>query len=170
MEAEDSIDLTTTTWTNIQITRATTINGLKSATPKVIWTDSTASRCCNIWAPEIHWSFNKWHMCVSLPFSLFLSSSDCCGRTAATTPPVLPARSTTSAFTSSRAPQLISGGRPGPTSPALPSPTGTCGRSTRRSCSSAVRPTSFTAPGMAATSVCGSRTILYPLGTEEGEG
>ncbi|KAJ6581523.1 glycoside hydrolase family 43 protein [Mycena capillaripes] len=47
--------LTTTTWTNIQITRATTIAGLKTATPKVIWTDSMASRCCNMWAPEIHW-------------------------------------------------------------------------------------------------------------------
>ncbi|KAF9454344.1 glycoside hydrolase family 43 protein [Macrolepiota fuliginosa MF-IS2] len=51
--------LTTTTWTNIQITRATTIAGLKTATPKVIWTDSTASRCCNVWAPEIHWQSNE---------------------------------------------------------------------------------------------------------------
>ncbi|KAF8659840.1 hypothetical protein AX16_001725 [Volvariella volvacea WC 439] len=47
--------LTTTTWTNIQITRATSIAGLKSATPKTVWTDSTSSRCCNMWAPEIHW-------------------------------------------------------------------------------------------------------------------
>ncbi|KAF8892279.1 glycoside hydrolase family 43 protein [Infundibulicybe gibba] len=44
--------LTTTTWTNIQITRATTVGGLKTATPKVIWTDSTASRCCNV-SPEL---------------------------------------------------------------------------------------------------------------------
>uniref|UniRef100_A0A0W0GCB1 Telomerase activating protein est1 n=1 Tax=Moniliophthora roreri TaxID=221103 RepID=A0A0W0GCB1_MONRR len=36
--------LTTTTWNNIQLTRATTIAGLKTATPKVIWTDSTSSR------------------------------------------------------------------------------------------------------------------------------
>ncbi|CEL61658.1 glycoside hydrolase family protein [Rhizoctonia solani AG-1 IB] len=28
---------------------------LKTATPKVVWTDSTAARCCNLWAPEIHW-------------------------------------------------------------------------------------------------------------------
>ncbi|KAF9006183.1 Arabinanase/levansucrase/invertase [Cyathus striatus] len=47
--------LTTTTWTNIQITRATTIGGLKTASPKVVWIDSTSSRCCNVWAPEIHW-------------------------------------------------------------------------------------------------------------------
>ncbi|KAG6821443.1 hypothetical protein H0H93_010167 [Arthromyces matolae] len=54
--------LTTTTWTNIQITRATTVGGLKTATPKVIWTDSTASKCCNIWAPEIHWVSGAWYI------------------------------------------------------------------------------------------------------------
>ncbi|KAG8732104.1 hypothetical protein FRC10_001225 [Ceratobasidium sp. 414] len=37
-----------TTWSNIQITRATTMAGLKTATPKVVWADTTASRCCNI--------------------------------------------------------------------------------------------------------------------------
>ncbi|KAG8941867.1 hypothetical protein FRC04_004044 [Tulasnella sp. 424] len=47
--------LLTTTWSNIQITRATTIAGLKTATPKVVWTeDSVAARCCNYWAPEVH--------------------------------------------------------------------------------------------------------------------
>ncbi|KAJ8521245.1 hypothetical protein ONZ45_g2029 [Pleurotus djamor] len=54
-----SLDLTTTTWTNIQITRATTIGGLKTATPKTVWSDSTFSRCCNVWAPEIHWMPNE---------------------------------------------------------------------------------------------------------------
>ncbi|EJD48641.1 Arabinanase/levansucrase/invertase [Auricularia subglabra TFB-10046 SS5] len=57
--------LTTTTWSNIQIARATTMAGLKTATPKVVWSDSTASRCCNLWAPEVHWSFNKWHIYYS---------------------------------------------------------------------------------------------------------
>ncbi|KAL0579425.1 hypothetical protein V5O48_002596 [Marasmius crinis-equi] len=59
--------LTTTTWTNIQLTRATTIAGLKTATPKVIWTDSTSSRCCNLWAPEIHWQANEgsWYIYYS---------------------------------------------------------------------------------------------------------
>ncbi|KAK0188991.1 Arabinanase/levansucrase/invertase [Armillaria mellea] len=28
---------------------------LKDATPKVVWSDSTSSRCCNVWAPEIWW-------------------------------------------------------------------------------------------------------------------
>lgn len=59
--------LTTTTWTNIQITRATTVGGLKTAQPKVVWTDSTASRCCNLWAPEIHWQPNEgvWYIYYS---------------------------------------------------------------------------------------------------------
>ncbi|CAE6481698.1 unnamed protein product, partial [Rhizoctonia solani] len=47
--------LTSTTWSNIQITRATSMAGLKTATPKTVWSDSTADRCCNVWAPEIHW-------------------------------------------------------------------------------------------------------------------
>ncbi|KIM27637.1 glycoside hydrolase family 43 protein [Serendipita vermifera MAFF 305830] len=44
----NEVDLTTTTWSNIQITRATTINGLKTATPKVIWTDTATDRCCSM--------------------------------------------------------------------------------------------------------------------------
>jgi GH43 family beta-xylosidase len=54
-----SLDLMTTTWNNLQITRATTIGGLKTATPKVIYTDSNSSRCCNVWAPEIHYMPNE---------------------------------------------------------------------------------------------------------------
>ena len=34
--------LLATTWSNVQITRATTISGLKTATPTVVWSDSTA--------------------------------------------------------------------------------------------------------------------------------
>ncbi|KAG8989361.1 hypothetical protein FRB94_001464 [Tulasnella sp. JGI-2019a] len=47
--------LITTTWTNLQLTRGTNMQDLKDATAKVIYTDTTASRCCNVWAPEIHW-------------------------------------------------------------------------------------------------------------------
>lgn len=43
--------LTSTTWTNIQLARATTLGGLKTAAPKVVWTDSTAARAGNFWAP-----------------------------------------------------------------------------------------------------------------------
>ncbi|KAG8964600.1 hypothetical protein FRC05_003765 [Tulasnella sp. 425] len=58
--------LLTTTWSNIQITRATTIAGLKTATPKVVWTeDSVAARCCNYWAPEVHKIGNTWYLYYS---------------------------------------------------------------------------------------------------------
>ena len=56
--------LMTTEWTNIQITRATTLEGLKTGETKVVWEDTTASRCCNVWAPEVHWIDNTW--CVSV--------------------------------------------------------------------------------------------------------
>ncbi|KAI5890537.1 glycoside hydrolase family 43 protein [Schizophyllum commune H4-8] len=48
--------LMSTTWSNLQISRGATIQELKDSTPKVIWTDTNADRCCNVWAPEIHWS------------------------------------------------------------------------------------------------------------------
>ncbi|QRW00923.1 glycoside hydrolase family 43 protein [Ceratobasidium sp. AG-Ba] len=54
--------LMSTTWSNLQISRATTMAGLKTATPKVVWTDSTASRCCNMWAPEIHQYGGVWYI------------------------------------------------------------------------------------------------------------
>lgn len=46
--------LTSTTWTNIQLTRATTLGGLKTAAPKTVWTDTTAARAGNFWAPGKH--------------------------------------------------------------------------------------------------------------------
>lgn len=46
--------MTTTTWNNVQLTRATTIGGLKTAAPVTVYSTTTASRCCNVWAPEIH--------------------------------------------------------------------------------------------------------------------
>lgn len=46
--------LTSTTWTNIQLTRATTLGGLKTAAPKTVWTDMTAARAGNFWAPGKH--------------------------------------------------------------------------------------------------------------------
>lgn len=54
--------LISTEWTNLQLSRAKTIEGLKTATPKVIYTDSNASRCCNVWAPEIHYFDGKWYL------------------------------------------------------------------------------------------------------------
>ncbi|PGH18304.1 hypothetical protein AJ79_00643 [Helicocarpus griseus UAMH5409] len=54
--------LTTTTWTDIQITRATTLEGLKTGEVKTVWSDTTASRCCNVWAPEIHYFDGTWYL------------------------------------------------------------------------------------------------------------
>jgi GH43 family beta-xylosidase len=54
--------LMTTTWTDVEIARATTIDGLKTATKKVVYSTSTASRCCNVWAPEVHYFDGAWYI------------------------------------------------------------------------------------------------------------
>lgn len=54
--------LTTTTWKNIAITASPAIEGLKTATPKVVWSDNTPSRCCNVWAPEMHKIDGRWYI------------------------------------------------------------------------------------------------------------
>ncbi len=51
--------LSATTWgqtasIGLSMWKAPTIAGLKAAAPVKIWTDTTASRCCQIWAPEFH--------------------------------------------------------------------------------------------------------------------
>ncbi|KZP19894.1 glycoside hydrolase family 43 protein, partial [Athelia psychrophila] len=38
--------LTTTTWTNIQVSRGEA--NLITATPKIVYTNTSASRCCNV--------------------------------------------------------------------------------------------------------------------------
>ncbi|OJJ29801.1 hypothetical protein ASPWEDRAFT_122386 [Aspergillus wentii DTO 134E9] len=54
--------LLTTTWSDVEIARATTIEGLETATKKVAYSTSTASRCCNVWAPEVHYLDGKWYI------------------------------------------------------------------------------------------------------------
>jgi GH43 family beta-xylosidase len=63
--------LAATTWSSssspgITMKRASTINGLIAATPQSVWTDTTPSRCCNIWAPEFHLlsgpNGTRWYM------------------------------------------------------------------------------------------------------------
>ncbi|HSC88992.1 MAG TPA: glycoside hydrolase family 43 protein [Polyangiaceae bacterium] len=45
--------LAATTWgDSLTMKRGRTIAELKAATPQVIWKDTTAARCCNMWAPE----------------------------------------------------------------------------------------------------------------------
>lgn len=52
----------TTTWKDVQISRATTLNGLKTATKKVVYTTTEKTRCCNVWAPEVHYFDGKWYI------------------------------------------------------------------------------------------------------------
>jgi len=43
--------LLTTTWTDIEISYATTVAGLKTAVPRKVWSDLTPERSANMWAP-----------------------------------------------------------------------------------------------------------------------
>ncbi|KAH8669565.1 arabinofuranosidase [Tricladium varicosporioides] len=54
--------LLTTTWTDVSISRATTLNGLKTSTKKVVYSTTTASRCCNVWSPEAHYFDGVWYI------------------------------------------------------------------------------------------------------------
>ena len=58
--------LTSTTWTDVQVTAASTIEGLKTAEATVIWSDrSNPERACNFWAPEIHIVDGRWYVYFS---------------------------------------------------------------------------------------------------------
>ncbi|KAI0125045.1 glycosyl hydrolase family 43 protein [Xylariales sp. AK1849] len=54
--------LMTTTWTDVEIARSTTVEGLKTATKKVVYSTTTANRCCNVWAPEVHYFDGTWYI------------------------------------------------------------------------------------------------------------
>ncbi|KAK4234442.1 arabinofuranosidase [Achaetomium macrosporum] len=55
--------LMTTTWTNLQITRAKTLEGLKNGETKVVWTDTNSARCCNVWGPSfIRLTTRAWYI------------------------------------------------------------------------------------------------------------
>lgn len=43
--------LTTTTWEDVQLTRATTLEGLKDGETKLVWKDTDPDRALNVWAP-----------------------------------------------------------------------------------------------------------------------
>ncbi|KAL2133756.1 hypothetical protein VTI74DRAFT_1738 [Chaetomium olivicolor] len=60
--SDGSYYLMKTTWTNLQITRARTLEGLKNGETRVVWTDANPSRCCNVWAPELHKIDNRWYI------------------------------------------------------------------------------------------------------------
>ncbi|KAG8916343.1 hypothetical protein FRC02_004023, partial [Tulasnella sp. 418] len=52
--------LLSTTWSNVQMSRGTSMTALKAATPKLVWSDTASNRCCNVWAPEVHKISGKW--------------------------------------------------------------------------------------------------------------
>lgn len=54
--------LISTEWENLQLARAETIEGLKTAEAKVIYSDTDSSRCCSVWAPELHYFDGTWYL------------------------------------------------------------------------------------------------------------
>ncbi|MCL7429631.1 family 43 glycosylhydrolase [Streptomyces sp. YS415] len=55
--------LVTTSWTDrITIRRSTTLAGLATAPSVQVWQGDAASRCCNIWAPELHYLDGRWYL------------------------------------------------------------------------------------------------------------
>ncbi|MEH1125459.1 family 43 glycosylhydrolase [Micromonospora sp. CPCC 206061] len=55
--------LITTSWTStLTIRKSPTLAGLASAPSVQVWNDTTASRCCNFWAPEMHFLNGRWYI------------------------------------------------------------------------------------------------------------
>jgi GH43 family beta-xylosidase len=55
--------LVTTSWTNvITVRRSATLAGLATAPGVQVWQGDAASRCCNIWAPELHFLDGRWYL------------------------------------------------------------------------------------------------------------
>ena len=47
---------------NVQITRSTSIEGLKNGETKVVYVSNDPSHCCNNWAPEMHRLGDRWYI------------------------------------------------------------------------------------------------------------
>ncbi|MER5478514.1 family 43 glycosylhydrolase [Streptomyces sp. NPDC002734] len=55
--------LVTTSWTDvITVRKAPTLAGLATAPSVQVWKGDAASRCCNIWAPELHHLNGRWYL------------------------------------------------------------------------------------------------------------
>jgi GH43 family beta-xylosidase len=67
--------LVTTTFTNkLLMRKSPTLAGLSTAPSVEIWSDTTAGRNANIWAPEIHFLDGKWY----LYYSAAQADATCC--------------------------------------------------------------------------------------------
>jgi GH43 family beta-xylosidase len=51
-----------TEWDDLKLARARSIQDLKTAEAQTIYTDSNPSRCCNVWAPELHYLNGRWYI------------------------------------------------------------------------------------------------------------
>jgi GH43 family beta-xylosidase len=55
--------MVTTSWTSVwTIRKSPTLAGLATAPSVVVWSDPTAARCCNFWAPELHFLNGRWYL------------------------------------------------------------------------------------------------------------
>ncbi|MFC8366500.1 family 43 glycosylhydrolase [Streptomyces sp. NPDC057239] len=55
--------LISTSWTDvITIRKSPTLGGLATAPSVQVWQGDAASRCCNIWAPELHYLNGRWYL------------------------------------------------------------------------------------------------------------
>ncbi|MFF8030732.1 MULTISPECIES: family 43 glycosylhydrolase [unclassified Streptomyces] len=55
--------LISTSWTDvITIRKSPTLGGLATAPSVQVWQGDAASRCCNIWAPELHHLNGRWYL------------------------------------------------------------------------------------------------------------
>lgn len=54
--------LLSTTWKDVEIARATTIEGLKTAERKVVYSSTVSTRSSNVWAPETHYIDGAWYI------------------------------------------------------------------------------------------------------------
>ncbi|EME88611.1 glycoside hydrolase family 43 protein [Pseudocercospora fijiensis CIRAD86] len=54
--------LIATNQVDLTITRARTLEGLRNGETKQVYKDTDPSRCCTVWAPELHFLNNAWHI------------------------------------------------------------------------------------------------------------
>lgn len=54
--------LTTSQGNCIRMWKAKTLEGLKTATPSVVWKDTDPTRSKGVWAPEFHFITNRWYL------------------------------------------------------------------------------------------------------------
>lgn len=54
--------LTYTSDNRIAVSKAASVTELATAPETVIWRDTTSSRCCGMWAPELHFLDGRWYV------------------------------------------------------------------------------------------------------------